>query len=128
MEITLTRCSKTLTTIIGTLLVDDIYECATLENLALSIPTGSYTVSVYFSPHAGHLLPLLENVSDREMIEIHCGNKYSDSKGCILVGLEHNTDMIWNSRLAFNHLFPQIQKAFNNKEPITIVIQEQYTV
>lgn len=123
MILTLTRTKTFKDVLIGELSVDGQWECFTLENRDLAIPLGTYKVEIYDSPHAGHLLPILKDVPGRDSIEIHSGNKASDSKGCILVGANHTTDILTDSRLAFAHLFPQIEKACKSGEDVSITIQ-----
>jgi len=108
--------------ILGNLEVDGSFECYTLENRALCIPVGQYSLTVYSSPHAGHLVPLIEDVPGRDYIEIHCGNTFCDSKGCVLVGQVHTQDTIGNSQFAFNHLLPMILAAITRGEPVTIEV------
>lgn len=122
MILNLTRTTTTKDAILGELSVDGGKECYTLENRDLCIPCGTYSIEIYDSPHAGHLLPILRNVPDREMIEIHCGNVSVDSKGCILVGKTRTADSVLGSRLAFDHLFPQIQQAIEAGDSVTIKI------
>jgi len=122
MILNLTRTTTSPDALLGTLSVNNLMECYTLENRDLSIPLGTYEVEIYDSPHAGHLLPRLKNVPGRDFVEIHCGNIASDSKGCILVGSSHTSDMLNESRLAFAHLFPQIQTAIAKGEPVSITV------
>lgn len=123
MILNLTRTTTSRDAILGEIAVDDTFECYTLENRELAIPLGEYQLKIYDSPHAGHPLPILQNVPGRDYVEIHSGNVYSDSKGCILVGKDHTFDTLLDSRLAFSHLFPQIQSAIDNGDDVTIVIQ-----
>jgi hypothetical protein len=95
--------------------------CCTMENRALIIPAGQYGIEIYDSPHAGHPVPRLQNVPDRSEIEIHCGNQPCDSKGCIIVGLDHIGDTLERSRDAFNVLFPKISSALG-KGPVQLQI------
>jgi hypothetical protein len=97
------------------------WACFTLENQALLTPAGTYGLEIYDSPHAGHLVPRLQNVPGRTEVEIHCGNVEADSKGCILLGLGSTGDTIERSRDAFNILFPKIQTALQ-EGPQTIEI------
>lgn len=85
--------------------------CFTIENRALLIPAGQYGLEIYDSPHAGHPVPRLQNVPGKSEIEIHCGNVPQDSKGCIIVGLDHIGDTLERSRDAFALLFPKVQLA-----------------
>jgi len=111
----------------GTLKVNGTFECFTLENQAVCIPAGTYPISAYFSPHAKHLVPLLLNVPGRDYIEMHCGNLPCDSRGCVLVGQGNTQDTLENSRLAFDHLFPQIMDAIQRQEPVSIEIDSPRT-
>lgn len=122
MTLNLTRTTTTKDALIGCLSVDDVSECATLENRDLAIPLGTYEVGIYDSPHAGHPVPILKNVKGRDFVEIHSGNIASDSKGCILVGQQYTNDTISGSHLAFAHLFPQIQSAIDSGESVEITI------
>lgn len=100
------------------------FACSTLENQALCIPTGTYFLTVYDSPHAGHPVPLLQDVPGRTEIEIHCGNYPCDSKGCILVGEMVDIEgMLQESQLAFDRLFPLIDSAVERGVPVSLTIQ-----
>jgi hypothetical protein len=50
------------------------------------IPTGLYRAKKYYSPQHKRVVILLVDVPDRDWIEIHPGNFYTDTKGCILTG------------------------------------------
>lgn len=62
-----------------------LFECFTLE-LFDSIPAGSYLVRKYPSPGMSRIVLLFEHVPGRTFIEIHAGNFYHNTSGCILVG------------------------------------------
>jgi hypothetical protein len=106
-----TRNQKTMDGVFGYLDFNEERLCFTMENLALAIPAGQYPIEIYDSPHAGHPVPLLQNIPGRDFVEIHCGNVPCDSKGCIIVGLDHIEDTLERSRDAFNLLFPKIEAA-----------------
>lgn len=57
-----------------------------LENLSKIIPADIYSSSLTYSPRFKCRLPLL-HVKNRSGIRVHAGNFFSDSKGCLLVGL-----------------------------------------
>lgn len=82
--ITLCRLDITDHGVFGHLEMDG-FECVTLERHDVDIPTGTYKVTLYDSPEHGRV-PLLHDVINRTMIEIHEGNFEHNSKGCILVG------------------------------------------
>jgi len=127
MELLLKRIKKTDKSTIGELFVNGKFECYTLEDVErevkikgkTAIPKGTYKVGISMSNRFKKLLPILENVPNFEGVRIHTGNKPEDTEGCILVGLSKGTDAVWNSRLAFERLFPKMQKA----EKITITIE-----
>ena len=119
---------------IGRLYINDspTPECFTLEDIVrnngvkvfgeTAIPAGEYKVVVDFSEHFGKLLPHVLDVPMFAGIRIHSGNTDRDTEGCILVGQEWpGGDMIYKSRFAFDHLFPQIQEALK-KEEVTLEI------
>lgn len=85
-------------------IVDKNIRLVSLENPTAIIPAGRYSLSLYNSPHAGHLVPLLTDVPGRTEIEIHCGNVPTDSKGCILVGLTHSPTELLESHAGFSSL------------------------
>ena len=50
-----------------------------------SVPRGTYFANKFNSPRHGKVV-LLRNVVNRDFIEIHAGNFFGDTLGCILVG------------------------------------------
>jgi len=56
----------------------------TLENAQFIIPAGRYRVSLTWSPKFKKLLPLIEDVPNREGIRIHAGTIPEHSTGCVL--------------------------------------------
>ena len=56
----------------------------TLENADYLIPAGTYPVERTWSPKFKKLLPLIQNVPDREGIRIHMGTAPEHSTGCVL--------------------------------------------
>ena len=128
MKLTLERISKTSECTIGELYVDGKFECYTLEDVVrdngvkidgqTAIPAGTYRVQITFSNRFQKLLPELLNVPNYTGVRIHTGNTSKDTEGCILVGKARLTNSIVESRLAFDHLFPQLKAA----KDITITI------
>ncbi len=74
-------------------------------------PAGIYVVELYNSPHFGRLMPRLVDVPDCPFCEIHWGSWPRNSHGCILVGSQRGENMIYNTQLKFDELFPVIQAA-----------------
>lgn len=88
------------------------------------IPAGTYNVTRYFSPKRNRFVPLLHDVPDRSMIEMHIGNFPHDTDGCILVGERRIGDYeIGESGVAFASLIEEITHALANEETVTLVIQ-----
>lgn len=86
----------------GSLCVDGIKVCETLENKAKLIPCGEYNLNVSKSQRFCRMLPLVYNdeVQMHRGIRIHAGNSVKDSSGGILVGFGRNGDSLVNSRNA----------------------------
>ena len=80
----------------------------TLENADFLIPAGTYPLERTWSPKFKKLLPIVENVPDREGIRIHRGTMPEHSTGCIL------TDMYGMS--CINVLFNRIEKNASDYE------------
>lgn len=133
MKILVLRDTFTDKTTLGKLFVDGKYECNTLEDKVrpdgekvygqTAIPAGTYDVIIDLSNRFKIELPRLLNVPMFEGIRIHPGNKAEDTDGCILVGVTRSKDWVGQSKIAFNRLFDQMEKAYQLKEPITIEIK-----
>ena len=87
-----------------------------LENADYLIPEGTYPVERTWSPRFKKLLPLIQDVPDREGIRIHRGTLPEHSHGCIL------TDMPGMSflQVLFNNIE---QKNEYNDEQESVIIQ-----
>jgi hypothetical protein len=99
--------------LLGELLGDDGHLAWTLENSEKAIPLGRYKITLYDSPHLHAIVPLLEDVPGRSMIEIHWGTFPQNYKGCIGVGESRDleTGEIFNTRLMWTKLMPMIEAA-----------------
>ena len=105
---------------IGSLYIDDVFVCFTLEDKVredgvkiygeTAIPDGKYSVTLSYSNRFKRVLPLIYNQPDLsvesdgvrfEGIRIHAGNTDKDTHGCPLVGFTKSKDFIGNSRAAF---------------------------
>jgi hypothetical protein len=132
MKIKVTREVFTGKSTIGSLYVNGIFECYTLEDVVrpngtkvfgeTAIPKGVYKVIVDMSNRFKRMLPHILGVPQFDGIRIHPGNTDKDTHGCILVGTTRQKDFIGNSRLAFDALFAKIQSAIQKGEEITIEI------
>lgn len=150
MELRLDRIFRTNEYTIGELYVDGAYLCDTLEDPVrplpamcpntpkgiackckekvygdTAVPAGTYEVKLSYSSRFKRIMPEILNVPHFLGIRIHTGNSSAkDSSGCILVGTWDGVkeDWISNSTVAYNKLIPLLQKAMDNKEQITITI------
>ena len=81
---------------------------STLENADFIIPAGTYPLKRTYSYKFKKLLPILEDVPDREGIRIHRGTKPEHSQGCIL------TDMFGQSTLDI--MLNRLNEFYNDEE------------
>ena len=138
MELTLNRIFLGSSATIGELYIDKKYIADTLEDRVrpeeekvygkTAIPEGAYEMVLSYSPRFKKILPEILNVPNFTGIRIHCGNSSADSSGCILVGTwdGEKEDWISDSKVAFNKLMSLLQKAADNKEKITITINNSW--
>lgn len=123
MTLTLQRDSPTLGgAILGTLSINGLFECYTLEGALVEIPAGWYPVTITKSERFGRMLPLIENVPGRSGIRIHPGNSTQDTEGCILLGLDAVGDEVLDSRKACEAFQPKIAAALAAGETVNIQI------
>lgn len=108
--LTLTRFNSTMYDTTGVILWNKKVICHTLElpwrgnaRGISCIPEGQYNVNKHISSRFGLCLHI-NNVTDREGILIHAGNGISDTKGCILVGLDTDGISLIQSKLALSRL------------------------
>lgn len=102
----------------GILIYDNDILCHTLElpwrnnqrNLSC-IPAGVYDVSKSTSTNFGPVLRF-SSVRDRTGILIHAGNTTSDTRGCILVGLDANSLSVVQSKQALYRLLQRLPSDF----------------
>lgn len=127
MQLTVTRVWHTDLSTCGTLDVDGVFQCYTLEPRAdqsqgkpYCIPAGNYVVTLAWSSHFQCLTPHIENVPGFTEIEIHWGNFPKDTEGCTIVGQTHTPDFVGFSKNAFLAL---IQKLVGQKQ-ISITYKE----
>ena len=87
------------------------------------IPTGTYSVTKYFSPKHNAEVPLLQDVPGFAFVEIHAGNYPRDTDACLLLGSTEDADFVGNSVATIAEFYPQFFAALANEEPITITYQ-----
>lgn len=135
MELKLIRETFTDKSTIGSLFVNGIFFCYTLEDkdrklesggvkeyAKTAIPRGKYKVINSFSNRFKKYMPELVNVPQFAGIRIHSGNTADHSEGCILVGSTKAVDFIGNSKVTFDKLMKVIQRV-EKIERINITIE-----
>jgi len=103
---------------IGNLYLDGEWLCDTLENPYIDnqrsiscIPAGQYKVRLRTAKESAtkdYLHLLVQEVPDRSLILFHSGNTAKDTRGCILVGIGREQNLVKNSRLAMDLLMKEI--------------------
>lgn len=120
-------------TTIGSLYIDGVFNCYTLEDAVrtvkikceTAIPAGTYKLKTSLSNRFKKELPILLDVPEFVGVRIHSGNSSHDTEGCILVGtaVAKDNQSILNSRTAFSKLMPIITTVLKSGEEITITIE-----
>lgn len=138
MELTLNRIFLGSSATIGELLINDKHLCDTLEDRVrpegekvygkTAIPEGTYEVKLTHSPRFKKILPEILNVPNFSGIRIHTGNSSKDTEGCILVGTwdGEKEDWVGSSKIAFDELMTLLEEATNNKEKVTITVNNSW--
>ena len=103
---------------IGKLFLNSEWLCDTLElpyrdnQRSIScIPAGQYKVRLRTAKESSsrnYLHLLVEDVKDRSYILVHIGNFPKDTRGCVLVGIGREQDLVKNSTLAMGLLMKEI--------------------
>ena len=130
MKIKVVRETFTDKSTIGSLYLNDVFFCYTLEDKdrgleqsqsliiiqakklfgITAIPYGNYPLIVNKSPKFGRLLPRLQGIKGFDGVLIHRGNSAEHSHGCILVGYKKGTDCIMESTKAEADLITILQR------------------
>lgn len=135
MKLSLRRKFKGSKYTIGDLSIDGIFFCNTFEDTVrelpascpdtsrqvpcecnekiyarTAIPTGTYKVTLEYSPKFKRKMPYLHNVPHFLGILIHSGNTQEDSGGCIIVGENSVKGKVLNSRATFKKLYALLEK------------------
>ena len=103
---------------IGNLYLDGEWLCDTLElpyignQKSIScIPAGQYKVRLRTARESAtrdYLHLLVEDVPNRDYILFHIGNSAKDTRGCVLVGIGREHNIVKNSTLAMGLLMKEI--------------------
>ena len=116
IQVTLIRQSKKGKAVNGTItfpIGERSFSYPTIENADFIIPAGTYPLNRTWSPKFKKLLPIIEEVPEREGIRIHTGTKPEHSTGCVLV----NPMAAANLNIMFNYI-----KKYNEDEKVQIDI------
>ena len=118
---------------IGKLYLNGEWLCDTLENPYLDnqrniscIPAGEYPVRLRVARESAtkdYLHLLVMDVPNRDLILFHIGNKSSDTRGCVLVGIGTEQDFVKNSTLAMGLLMKEILNLGGTK--INLIIKNK---
>ena len=118
INLLLIRDTFTKESTVGELFINGEGICDTLENAWLDnqrniscIPEGEYPVRIRLpreSATRDYMHLLVKDVKDRDYILFHIGNTAKDTRGCILVGLGSQQDVVHNSTLAMDLLIKEI--------------------
>jgi hypothetical protein len=102
----------------GVLFLNGTYLCDTLENPFINnerniscIPKGRYDVRLRLpreSATRDYVHLLVKDVPNRDYILFHRGNKPEHTKGCILVGMNSQQDVVNKSKVAMDLLIKEI--------------------
>ena len=132
MDLLLTRTTLTPDETHGTLSIDGVHACCTLEDTVrppgikilheTAIPAGRYAVTITKSHRFGVMLPLIEVGQGWTGVRIHSGNTTADTSGCILVGLSHTDHTILSSRLALAKVQGALAQALSKGQPCWMTI------
>ena len=122
-------------TTIGTLSIDGVHFCYTLEDVARAegvkipkitcIPAGEYDVIIDFSQRFQRLMPHILWVHNFDGVRIHMGNFGIDTEACPLVGFERGDNTIYKSKAAFAELFTRMTETIDKGEKIRLVITNE---
>lgn len=128
MILSTVRYASTDRVTIGSLFVDGIMQCYSLEDAyherkvpgQTRIPAGSYRVglrySPKFTPRYGHDMLWVQGVPGFEWILIHRGNSAKDTEGCLLVGSQVDGETLKQSTFAYNQLYRKVVENAKNGE------------
>lgn len=139
MKITLQRQPTYQDATLGSLSIDGILQCFTLEDVVreipgkpvaewkvqdkTAIPVGQYKVIIDFSNRFQRPMIHVLDVTGFAGIRIHAGNTAADTDGCILVGQSKSgANSTGQSRAALDVLQPLVQAALDRGEDVTLQV------
>jgi hypothetical protein len=140
MKLKVVRETKNDVCTIGSLFINDVFFCYTLEDKdrglkqsdsllfiqakkifgLTAIPSGFYKLTVNQSPKFKRMLPRILDIKGFDGVLLHRGNSANDSLGCILVGYKKGDNSIFESTKAETDLVNRL--LLHNQELHTIEI------
>lgn len=124
MKLTLLRASVDGYVTRGSLYIDGVYYCSTVEPAPNwkrgPIPLGTYGVEVTYSPKFRKYLPHIYGVKGFTGIRIHGGSKAEHTEGCVCIPLAKVpllTKKIENEQEAKRHVLIDIKPAYAGAAP-----------
>ena len=126
-------------TTLGSLFIDDHWQCHTLEDVIraagekvrnkTAIPPGRYKLILSMSNRFKKIMPEVLNVPMFTGIRIHSGNTAKDTAGCLLVGQTRSveTRSIGRSRFAYTALMLKLRAALKAGDTIYITFVNPLT-
>ena len=126
-------------TTLGSLFINDHWQCHTLEDVIrpagekvrnkTAIPPGRYKLILSMSNRFKKIMPEVLNVPMFTGIRIHSGNTAKDTAGCLLVGQTRSleTRSIGRSRFAYTALMLKLTAAVKAGETIYITFVNPLT-
>ena len=126
-------------TTLGSLFIDDHWQCHTLEDVIrpagekvrnkTAIPPGRYKLILSMSNRFKKIMPEVLNVPMFTGIRIHSGNTAKDTAGCLLVGQTRSleTRSIGRARFAYTALLLKLRAALKAGETIYITFVNPLT-
>lgn len=126
---------------LGSLYVDGVYACRTLEDIvrevpgvevsewkvkgATAIPAGVYKVTLENSPRFGPETLTVHNVPGFSHIRMHAGNTQNDTEGCPLLGMQAGPHGIvgGTSKPAVLLVRNLVRAALARGEPVSLTVE-----
>jgi hypothetical protein len=88
-----------------------------------AIPQGRYRIIVTHSMTFKRRLPRLIEVPGFSGILIHPGNTSQDTKGCILPGMQADARAVWQSQIAFDRWYSEIETALLGGDDVWLEVR-----
>jgi len=132
MQIRVVREPTKNDTTLGSLFIDDHWQCHTLEDVIrpagekvygqTAIPAGRYKLILSMSNRFKKIMPEVVAVPGFAGIRIHAGNTAKDTEGCLLLGQTRNVDTrsIGQSKLALQAFTTKITAVWDAKGELWI--------